>query len=216
MGIVTGAWMPKGADAVLMAEHSEELGAGTIEARRSPAPGENVMRRGDDARTGSVALCAGTVVRPQELGLLAALGIGEVAVHARPKVALLSSGDEIVAPDLPPMPGHMRDVNGPALAAILRQNGFDADFLGIVPDAFDQLAAALETALDGHDVVFLSGGSSLGVRDFTLEAISRLPGAQICVQGVAIRPGKPLIVGRIPDWRGQGARTAWGLPGQAS
>lgn len=210
VGIVTGGTLPEGADAVIMVEYTQELGAGTIEMRRSAAPGEHVMQRGEDAREGQVALTAGTTLRPQEVGLLAALGYPKVSVYARPRVGLISTGDELIGVDETPVPGQIRDVNTYALGALVESVGAVANRYGVVKDDEESLVAATKKAAAENDVVFLSGGSSIGVRDLTQTAIERLPDSQILAHGVAVSPGKPTILARA------GATAIWGLPGQVT
>lgn len=211
--IVTGGYLPEGADAVIMVEHTKPFGADVIEMRRSVAPGEYVMQRGEDAKAGHPLLPAGTVLRAQETGLLAALGITEVPVIRRPRVSILSTGDELVAPEATPCPGHIRDVNTLALSAMIRPHA-EVTAFGIAPDRLEPLTAALKAALTGDgtpaDVVFLSGGSSIGVRDLTLEALQSLGDTEILCHGVALSPGKPLILARC------GKTLVWGLPGQVA
>lgn len=212
--IVTGGYLPEGADAVIMVEHTKPFGAEVIEMRRSVAPGEYVMLKGDDAQAGTPLLERGIKLRAQEIGLLAALGITEVPVIRRPKVSVLSTGDEIVPPEQKPRPGQIRDVNTLALSAMLRTVA-DVSTFGIAPDRLGPLTEALKTALAGEngipaDVVFLSGGSSIGVRDLTLEALQSLGDTEILCHGVALSPGKPLILARC------GRTFVWGLPGQVA
>lgn len=215
VAIVTGGVMPEGADAVVMVEHTQELGTGTIEMRRSVAPGENVMLRGEDAAAGAPALAAGARLRPQEVGLLAAVGAASVRVYRAPRVVIISTGDELVPLDASPGPGQVRDVNSHTLAALARRAGCEARCLGIVPDALDALEAALRRGLRDADVVLLSGGSSVGVRDLTVAALSRVEGAELLAHGVAISPGKPTILARAGGENGF-CRAVWGLPGQVT
>jgi molybdopterin molybdotransferase len=207
--IVTGAFLPAGADAVVMMEYAEDLGAGAIEIRRPVAPGDNVMLSGEDAAAGQLALPAGTLLRPQEIGLLAALGVVNVAVGKTPSVALLSTGDELVPAEATPRPGQIRDVNSHTLAAMLAQAGAAPATFPLVPDDLDSIRQALENAAAGHDLTLLSGGSSVGARDFTLEALRAL-GADILAHGVAVSPGKPTILANL------GGKPVIGLPGQVT
>jgi len=207
--IVTGALLPAGADAVVMVEYTEDMGAGAIEIRRPVAPGDNVLLAGEDAAAGRRILAAGTRLRPQEIGILAALGIHRVPVGSLPRVAVLSTGDELVPATALPAPGQIRDVNTHALLAMLRQAGAMPTAFPLVPDDLAGIQAALEAATDGYDLTLLSGGSSVGARDFTLDALRRL-GADILAHGVAISPGKPTILARV-----QG-RPVLGLPGQVT
>jgi molybdopterin molybdotransferase len=207
--IVTGALLPPGADAVVMVEYTEDMGAGAIEIRRPVAPGDNVMLAGEDAAAGQLVLSAGTRLRPQEIGLLAALGRHRIAVGSVPRVAVLSTGDELVPVTASPAPGQIRDVNTHALAAMLREAGAAPTAFPLVPDDLPGIQAALEAATAEYDLTLLSGGSSVGARDFTLEALRRI-GADILAHGVAISPGKPTILARADG------RPALGLPGQVT
>ena len=206
--VVTGSSLPPGADAVVMVEHTQHLGGETIEIRKPVAPGENMMLAREDAAAGETVLGAGTLVRPAEIGLLAALGVERVGVRARPRVAIFSTGDELVDVSASPRPGQIRDANGPALAAMCAQAGALPEYLGIVPDDVAAIAAAMEKALARADVVLLSGGSSVGARDLTIEALGVLPDTIVLAHGLAVSPGKPTIVASS---RG---KAVWGLPGQ--
>lgn len=209
-GVVTGGSLPPGADAVVMVEHTQNVGAATIEIRKSVAPGENMVLAGEDTRRGELLLPAGTLLRAAELGLLAALGVRQVRVGGLPRAAVISTGDELVAVSATPRPGQIRDANAPALAAIIRQAGAAPSYLGIVADRVEALTRAMAAALDQADCVFLSGGSSVGVRDLTIEALSLLPDTEVLAHGLAISPGKPTILARC---RG---KAVWGLPGQVA
>ncbi|MGE4292436.1 MAG: gephyrin-like molybdotransferase Glp [Desulfovibrio sp.] len=207
--IPTGGCLPADADAVIMIEHTHDMG-GTIEIRKSAAPGDNVMRKGEDAEPGKIVFPAGTRLRIQDAGLLAALGCGEVRVRRRPRLAVLSTGNEVVPVDARPRPGQVRDVNSFTVRALARAAGSKAVFLGIVPDKAVALRTALEQALADNDAVFLSGGSSIGTRDLTMEALETLPETRVLAHGVAMSPGKPTILAR------QGSRAVLGLPGQTA
>jgi len=205
--IPTGGMLPKGADAVVMIEYAEILDEGTIEVTRSVAPGAHVVQRGEDFQKGEVVLGAGRRLRAQELGLLAALGFGRVRVFRQPVVGIVSTGDEVVPIDETPGPGRIRDVNTYTLTGQLLEAGGLPVSYGIVPDRYDSLKAALASALEGSDMVLISGGSSVGTRDYTLQVFSDLPDAEILVHGMTISPGKPTILARI------GKKPVWGLPG---
>ncbi len=209
-GIATGGTLPPGADAVLMVEHTQMLGPTTVEIRRSVTPGENVMLRGEDVAAGEIALRTGTRLRPQEVGLLAALGQVWVSVYSRPSCAVISTGDELVPVEDFPRPGQVRDVNSHALAGLLRQAGAKAVNYGLIPDEREALRAALAQALDANDAVFISGGSSIGTRDLTIEVLESLDDSEILAHGVSISPGKPTILARV------GGKPVMGLPGQVT
>jgi len=212
--IATGGVLPEGADAVVMVEHTQamqdETVGGTIEIRKSAAPFDNVMQRGEDAQKGADALPEGTVLRPQEIGLAAALGFEELSVRKRPRVAILSTGDELIEVGETPEPGQVRDVNTHTVAALVKQAGGIPVPYGIIKDDLESLSRALETAIAENDVVLLSGGSSIGVRDLTVRAIEAMEDADVLAHGVAISPGKPTILGRA------GGKPVLGLPGQVT
>jgi molybdopterin molybdotransferase len=207
--VPTGAMLPAGADAVVMVEYTAEHPDQTLEVRRAVAPGENVLQPGEDVQAGELLFAAGTRLRPQDIGLLAALGVFRLDVYQRPRVVILSSGDELVAIDRKPAPGQVRDANAYLAAAQVQAWGGIPLIKGIIQDDFSALRAALAAALSKADLILISGGSSVGVRDLTLSAIQDLPQAEVLVHGVAIRPGKPTILAAVGD-RG---KPLLGLPG---
>jgi molybdopterin molybdotransferase len=209
-GIATGGTLPPGADAVLMVEHTQMLGPTTVEIRRSVTPGENVMLRGEDVTAGEIALRAGTRLRPQEVGLLAALGHVWVPVFCQPCCGVISTGDELVPVESTPRPGQIRDVNSHTLAGLLRQAGAKVVNYGLVPDERKALRDVLTRALAENDAVFISGGSSIGTRDLTIEVLESLHDSEILAHGVSISPGKPTILARV------GGKPVMGLPGQVT
>ena len=208
--VATGAMLPEGADAVVMIEYTAEHPDGTLEVRRAVAPGENVLTPGEDVARGEVLFPAGRRLRPQEIGLMAALGITQVKVYQKPRVAIISSGDEIVPLDEKPRPGQVRDSNAYLAAAQVAEWGGLPLRHGIIPDDFTALRKTLAAALDAADLILVSGGSSVGVRDLTLTAIQDLPGAEILVHGVALRPGKPTILAALGK---TSPKPLLGLPG---
>jgi molybdopterin molybdotransferase len=157
-----------------------------------------------------VALPRGRTLRAQDVGLLAALGVTDIKTGRRPRVGVLSTGDELVPASATPRPGQIRDVNSCALCCLAAEAGAEAVPLGIIPDDLPQLCAALASALADCDVVLLSGGSSLGARDHTVAAMQAQPGAVILAHGIAMSPGKPTILARV------GTKTVIGLPGQVT
>ncbi len=202
--VPTGGVLPAGADAVVMVEYTDAVDAETIEASRPAAPGENVVRRGDDVQRDAILLPAGHRIRPQDLGALAGVGIADISVFRRPRVAILPTGDEIVPPEAVPGPGEVRDINSVALAAAVQEAGGEALSYRIVRDEPERLRDAVARALGELDLVLVAGGSSVGTRDWTLEVLLQFPGAELLLHGVAIRPGKPLIAVSIP----------WAAPGR--
>lgn len=194
--ILTGGMLPQGADCVVMVEYSRSAGGNLIEITRSQAPGDNVIFRDDDATAGSLLLQAGHRLRPQDIGLLAAFGVVEVEVRRKPLVAVLSTGDEVVPSSATPPPGKIRDINAHSIAALCREAGAQPMRAGIVNDDAAKLKTAVTQLAETHDVVVVSGGSSAGMRDHTVEIFESLPQAQLLVHGVAISPGKPFILAR--------------------
>ncbi|BAS28660.1 molybdopterin molybdotransferase MoeA [Limnochorda pilosa] len=220
--VPTGGVLPPGADAVVMYEETRrpEISEGGGAPGQDPAPretwvevleavpaGANRMGAQEDVRPGERLLLPGRRLRPQDLGLLAALGELEPWVRRRPTVALLSTGDELVPPAAELGPGQVRDMNGTTLAALCRQAGAKPVAMGIVPDTREALDAAVAQAWRSADLVLISGGSSVGERDHAREAVEALPGARVVVHGVAVRPGKPTLVALA------GGKLLYGLPG---
>ncbi|HJZ88887.1 MAG TPA: gephyrin-like molybdotransferase Glp, partial [Polyangia bacterium] len=192
--ISTGGMLPDGADAVVMVEWTQPVRPGEIEALRPVAPGENVIRPGEDVPRGRHVLREGQRLRPQDVGLCAALGLPRVPVFARPRVHILSTGNELVAPADVPAPGQVRDVNQYALAAAAGRAGAVATLSGVIADEPGQLRAAVGAAAQRADLTLLSGGSSLGVRDLTAEVLGAF--GDILFHGISVRPGKPTILAR--------------------
>ena len=191
----TGGVLPTGADAVVMVEHTQEAMAGTVEVLRPVAPGEGTVRADDDVAAGGELVPEGRPLRAQDLGMLAAAGVTAVPVHARPRVAIVSTGDEVVAPETPELlAGQVRDASSVALGAIVAEAGGAADQRGIVRDDPDALRAALGAALSDSDVVVVSAGSSVGARDETATVVAGLGEPGIWCHGLALRPGKPTLL----------------------
>ncbi len=207
--IATGGMLPGGADSVIMVEHTDALDDATIEAYRSVAPGQHVIEKGEDIRHTDSALAKGSRIRPQEAGLLAACGQTEITVVRRPMVGIISTGDEVVPVDHVPGQGQIRDINTQTLSGqVLAAGGVPVVF-GIVKDSCDDLMKKCRLALERTDMVMISGGSSVGTRDFTVEVLGALPDTEIMVHGISISPGKPTILAR------SGGKAFWGLPGHA-
>ena len=154
VAIATGAPLPPGADAVVKVEHTQAATAELLEILRPATPGEGMVRADEDAAAGAELVPAGRPLRPQDLGMLAAAGLTEIPVNARPRVTIISTGDELVPPGTPELPtGRVRDATAPALAALVREAGGDPHFAGIVPDDREALASTLRAALEGSDPI---------------------------------------------------------------
>ncbi|GAA0286730.1 molybdopterin biosynthesis protein [Rhodovulum strictum] len=191
--IATGGPIPRGADAVVMIEHTEPDGDG-IAVARAVAPGSHISFAGSDIARGQTLLRKGTLIGAPEIAMLAAVGIDRAPVWRRPRVAVLSTGDELVQPGQPLRPAAVYDSNGPVISAALRENGCEAVHLGAVPDDPQALETAVRAAFAGHDALILSGGTSKGAGDLTVRVIEGLGAPGIVAHGVALKPGKPLCL----------------------
>ena len=203
--IPTGGELPEGADAVQMIEYTEDYRDGTTGILKPAAPGHNVILKGDDVYPGKPVLPAGRRLTPQDIGALAAMGVVEVPVVRRMNVGILSTGDELVSPEQTPGPGQIRDVNSSLLSALMVRLGASPAVYGIVPDQEDLLGRKMEEAVGACDLVLMSGGSSVGVKDAACRVIEAR--GEILFHGIAMKPGKPTLFGKI------GSCPVIGLPG---
>lgn len=203
----TGGMIPDGANAVGMVENTQRVDAGSIEVMKPVAEGENVIQVGEDMRQGSSVLMPGRQLRPQEIGGLLALGITQITVAQPPRVAILSTGDEVVPPDQRPAPGQIRDINSYSLAALTTRAGGLPLRYGIIPDNRTALEAAAQRAHAEAEIVVLSAGSSVSYRDMSVDVIAGLGQPGVLVHGVSVRPGKPTILA-VCD-----GKPVFGLPG---
>lgn len=205
--ISTGGMLPEGADSVVMIEHTESIDSANIEVYRSCAPGQHVIEKGEDFSSGMLLAPEGLRLRPQETGLLAAFGKKRIEVYKKPVVAIISTGDEVVSVSETPVAGKIRDINTYTLTGMVRDCLANPVSYGIIKDDYESLYQILSLALKSSDIVLISGGSSVGARDVTLEAISGLPQSEILFHGISISPGKPTILARSQD------KALFGLPG---
>ncbi len=190
--IATGGMLPRGADAVVMVEHTAVEGD-LVLVSRPVAPGAAITFAGSDIGRGELVLRQGERLSSRETGVLAALGLDRVAVCRRPRVAILSTGDEVVPPGQPIRPGLVYDSNATILADAVRELGGEPVLLGVVPDQESRLRKALQAGLE-HDVVLLSGGTSKGAGDLSYRVVADLPPPGIVAHGVALKPGKPICL----------------------
>jgi molybdopterin molybdotransferase len=205
--IATGGMLPKGSDAVVMFEHTQEVDTAMIEVVKSVAPGENVVQAGEDVAKGSLVLRGGRRLRPQDIGVLAGLGITEVWTYERPRGSIISTGDEIVPPDRALKPGQVRDINSYNLAGLLLGAGAVPLTKGIYKDEYDIVRNVVEESLKDSNMLLISGGSSVGSRDVTARVINELGKPGVLFHGVSLKPGKPLIGGVVDNI------PIFGLPG---
>ena len=192
--IATGGPIPRGADAVVMVEHTQPAGEGAIEIRRAASPGQFVSYAGSDIARGEVLLRAGTLISSREIGMLAASGVARVSVVKKPRVAIISTGDELVQPGQPLRPAAIFDTNGAIVTAAVSENGGEAIFLGAFPDDEDKLEAVMRETLAASDMLILSGGTSKGEGDVSHRIVAQLGKPGIVAHGVALKPGKPLCL----------------------
>ncbi len=205
--IPTGGELPQGSDSVVMIEYTEDYHDGLIFIQKSVAPGNNVIFKGDDMHEGQVVLKAGTCLRSQDIGVLAALGVSTLKVRIPLKMAILSTGDEIVEITVQPTGSQVRDVNAYVILAEAKRLGLDATRVGIVEDDEELLYQTLDKVLDQCDIVVLSGGSSVGMKDNSVAVLNRLGEPGVLVHGIAVKPGKPTLIAKA---RG---KAILGLPG---
>ncbi len=205
--VPTGAMVPKGATAVGMIENTEKMSDDTLLLHKPLGKGENLILRGEDTKKGDVVLKRGTLMTAQAIGVMASLGISKVKVFKKPRVYIISTGDEVIEIDKNPSMGEIRDINSYALAALIKNLGGDVSGRIIIGDNYDELLNGVKHGLECADIVLLSGGSSVGTRDYTHKVIDALGGKGVLVHGLAIKPGKPTIIGD-----GNGKLVA-GLPG---
>lgn len=205
--IPTGGMLPDGADSVVMFEYTNRIDEHMVEIMKALSPGENVIRADEDVKEGEVVLKRGQRLRPQDIGALAGLGLLRVRVYKKPVVAIIGTGDEVVPPDQPLSPGKVRDINSYNLAGMIMGLNALPVKKGIVEDDFDRLKSVVREAVSDSDVVLITGGSSVGTKDYTSRVIDELGSPGVLFHGVAMKPGKPLIGGIVDGV------PVFGLPG---
>ncbi|MCJ7624743.1 MAG: molybdopterin-binding protein [Anaerolineaceae bacterium] len=192
--IHTGGMLPDGADAIVMIEHTQTSRLGEVEIHKAVAIGENTIEIGEDVGIGDEVLQAGIKLRPAEIGGLLALGFMKIEVARRPRVGIISSGDEVISPAEKPQPGQVRDINSHSLSALVQKYGGVPVKYGIITDQVEALYEILKKAYDECDLVVVTAGSSASERDLTSKVIMRLGSPGVLVHGVNVRPGKPTIL----------------------
>ncbi len=206
--VPTGGMLPQGADGVVMIEYTELLDEKTICIQRPTAPLENILKRGDDIGAGQVIFNRGHKLRSQDIGALAGMGFDHISVFKKIRISIISTGDELLAPEERLEPGKIRDMNTYSLAAAAQKDGCQVLATAIVQDDFELLRDKIIEVLSQSDVVLVSGGSSMGVKDITKDVINSLGEPGVLIHGLAVKPGKPTIVGKLEG------KAIFGLPGQ--
>jgi len=214
--VPTGGMLPDGADAVVMIEYSEQITMNKEQAKENNiavyaavSSGTGTVEIGEDFKNGSILLKRGTRIRPQETGALSAAGITHINVYAPLTVSIISTGDELVPPEKEPALGEIRDINTNSIKALAEKNGYNVLSTQIIPDNEDQLESAVKNALVLNNIVLISGGSSQGEKDFTAKIINKLAKPGVFTHGLAVKPGKPTILG----WDEETKTLLAGLPG---
>ncbi len=205
--IATGGMLPEGTDSVVMFEHTQQVDDKMIEVVKPVAPGENVIKAGEDAKKDECVLKSGHRLRPQDIGALAGLGITDVWVYKKPRVSIISTGDEIVPADKPITPGQVRDINSYNLVGLILNAGGIPVKRGIFSDKYDIIRDIVEKSLKNSDMVLITGGSSVGTKDMAARVINDMGKPGVLFHGVSLKPGKPLIGGIVTDI------PVFGLPG---
>lgn len=205
--VPTGGMVPEGADGMVMIENTEKLDESTLMVYKSISFNENMILKGDDIKIGEIALKRGRRITPEAIGVLAALGISQVKVYKKPRFYIISTGDEIIDLDEKLEMGKIRDINSYTLYSLITRLGGEVVGRSIVRDDYELLRAKVEKAIAISDIVLISGGSSVGTRDYTAQVIDSFKGKGVFVHGMSIKPGKPTIAGE-----GEG-KLIFGLPG---
>ena len=206
--VPTGGMIPGGADAMVMVEYSESM-KGIVAINEAVAPGMGTAEVGEDLKKGKLLLSRGTQLRPQEIGALAAVGITKIPVFVPLDLSLISTGDELVAPENDPAPGEIRDVNTSVIKALAEKHGYRVLSAQVLPDDENRLETAVMEAMGVSDIVVISGGSSQGEKDLTARIIDHAAKPGVFTHGLAVKPGKPTILG----WDKESKTLLVGLPG---
>lgn len=205
--VPTGGAIPNGADSVIMIEYTEKLSDDVILTSKATSPGENLVEIGEDIKKGEKVITKGAKLRAYEVGVLASLGYYEVEVYKKPTIGIISTGDEVVHPAESIKPGQIRDINTYLLNSLIEESGCTPVNYGVIKDEYELLKRTVEKAVAECDVVLMSGGSSVGKKDNTVNVIKDLKDGELMVHGISIKPGKPTIIGRSGD------KIIFGLPG---
>jgi molybdopterin molybdotransferase len=205
--IPTGGMLPRGADAAAMFEHVQTVDAATIEVLKPVVPGENIIQAGEDVKKGERVVLKGRRIRPQDIGACAGIGVTSVKVYERPRVSIISTGDEIVPAAASPGMGQVRDINSYVLAGMIDDAGCVPLRKGIIRDEYPTIREAVESAMTDSDAIIVSGGTSVGTKDMISRIIDDIGNPGVIFHGVSLKPGKPMIGGIVHGM------PVFGLPG---
>jgi len=197
--VPTGGMLPQGADAMVMIEYVEKLDDKNIAVYKASAPNAGLMNKGDDFKAGQLIYEKGHRITTKDIGMLAAMGEASINVFAKPSVAIISTGDEVISIMEDPGPGQVRDVNSYVLAALVNNMGAKVGLVALIKDSEEKLKLAVSEALNRNNIILLSGGSSAGEKDFTAKVIDELGKPGVITHGIAMKPGKPTVVGVIKN-----------------
>ena len=205
--IPTGGMLPTGADSILIIEKAEDLKSGYILAFDKTFEGENIVLEDEDVSIGEIVIKKGVKIRPYEIGVLSCIGCTSLKVYKKPRIGILSTGDEIVSPYIIPRRGQVRDINTYLLSALIIEYSCDAVIYKVTNDNFDELYDNVKKAINECDIVLISGGSSVGIKDYTLKVLKTMENSEILLHGLALKPGKPTIVAKCNN------KMVFGMPG---
>lgn len=194
--IPTGGMLPEGADCVVMVEHTEQISDELVECYSSAGVGENIIKKGEEIEKGETILKKGKKIKPRDLGALSGLGITDVLVYKKPKIAIISTGDELVSPEEKSNFGQIRDINTYTISSLLKKAGADVIKAGIIEDTYQELKKSIKNHIK-VDLILVSGGSSAGIKDITVDVINELGKPGVLIHGLKVKPGKPTILGQI-------------------
>lgn len=206
--VPTGGMLPENCDGVVMVEYTEVLDDDTVCIQTAIAPKENILQLGEDIAEGQVVFNRGHKLRSQDIGVLAGMGLTRIKVYRKLKVSIISTGDEIVSPEEEVKPGQIKDMNTYSLATAVMKDNCEVVAMAVVKDDFGLLEDTLRNSMEVSDVILVSGGSSMGTKDVTKDVINALGEPGVFIHGLAVKPGKPTIVGKIKN------KVIFGLPGQ--
>ncbi len=194
--IPTGAMLPEGADAVIMVEYTEKISDDMIECYKSLGVGENIIKKGEEVKNNELILKKGHKIKPRDMGAIAGLGFNELKVYKKPEIVIISTGDELISPNKEIKFGQIRDINTYTIGSLLKEAGAYVNQVGIIEDTYQNLKDTVKKHLTA-DLILVSGGSSAGIKDMTVDVINELGKPGVLIHGLKVKPGKPTILGQV-------------------